>query len=114
LMRRCGTQERWAGLWDWPRPTDRLYRDAGEVARNLEGTLGRRIDVGIRLTTLKHGVTKYRITLDVHHARPARALGKLPDGWAWQTLEKIRLLPLPVTARKIVEKIQSENQRSLF
>jgi A/G-specific adenine glycosylase len=114
LMRKCDSQERWAGLWDWPRPTDRHYQSVGEVAKSLESTLGCQIEVGIRLATLKHGVTKYRITLDVHRARASGDFGKLPDGWAWQTLDQIKLLALPVTARKIAVKISSETQPSLF
>lgn len=114
LMRRCHSSGRWAGLWDWPRPTDQEFESVGDVAVHFESQLKRRLDVGMRISTMKHAVTKYRITLDVHRVRLDRPLKRLPNDWAWQTSEDWSSLPMPVTARKIADQLEGERQKELF
>lgn len=98
--------ERWGGLWDFPRygvvaeePTN--VREALE--ESLRTTLGIEVAVGEILHKLKHGVTRFRITLEAY--RGEYLSGKLkPTGFAaarWVSPKVIPELPLNVTGRKL-------------
>ena len=105
LVRQRQPSERWAGLWDFPRMSGKLA-DAAQSVRQLTG-----IDcvLGRHLTTLKHGVTRFRITLACYEARRAAGAngaakrGRSPVGQhvRWVTPEELADLPLSMTGRKI-------------
>ena len=71
LVRRCGESERWAGLWDFPRfeleASGPLFAQR-EIAAKVEAQTGIHCEPGALLKTMKHGVTRYRITLDCYEA----------------------------------------------
>lgn len=107
LVRRCGPGERWAGLWDFPRFPLEGEPDppAGStLADGVHRLTGARCTPGGRIATLRHGVTRYRITLECYEATHAggrlRAGGDAASEWA--TLDRLAELPLSVTGRKIV------------
>lgn len=110
LLRECQTGERWAGLWDFPRftaSTDQSLADLSEhiCARTRELT-GARIQLGPQFATLKHGVTRYRITLHCFAAKlrsgdPGSARKQSKHAAKWLTLDELGTYPLSVTGRKI-------------
>jgi A/G-specific adenine glycosylase len=116
LLRQCSAGERWAGLWDFPR-----FRVEGEGPMFVRDELvaGMREQTGILITpggllhTLKHGVTRYRITLDCYEARYAGgrvASTKIrPVRWtpAWELAE----LPLSVTGRRLAQLVAAAPKR---
>jgi len=71
LIVQYGEQTRWSGLWDFPRfpvdavPEDRSERHLVEQVRRLTGVAVR---PDRKMATLKHSVTRFRITLDCHLA----------------------------------------------
>ncbi len=72
LLRQHAADERWAGLWDFPRfafahssPADRDRILAAGVLR----LCGICVEPGEPLATIKHGVTRFRITLECFQAR---------------------------------------------
>ncbi|MEX2093864.1 MAG: A/G-specific adenine glycosylase, partial [Pirellulales bacterium] len=71
LMRECGEGERWAGLWDFPRFAVEAegppFADDEIVSKVREQT-GVTCSPGPLVKTIKHGVTRYRITLDCFNA----------------------------------------------
>jgi len=78
LLRQCGDAERWSGLWDFPRfaITKREGRKAEGARQIVEGVLrltGVKITRPRHVDTLRHGVTRFRITLDCYIARRAPA-----------------------------------------
>jgi A/G-specific adenine glycosylase len=109
LMRQCGDGERWAGLWDFPR-----------VALEAEGPLFAREEIvtkvreqtgitcipGTPLKTLKHGVTRYRITLDCYAADFVS--GRATNA-RWITAADLADLPLSTTGRKIAQLLDKKN-----
>ena len=105
LVRQCQPGERWAGLWDFPRfavSKDRgaaLQRELTEKVREQTGVA---IEPGERLATLKHGVTRFRITLVCHEAEFVSSL-KPPKGseLRWIRPNGLGELPLSVTGRKL-------------
>ena len=59
---------RWAGLWEFPRRPMTENSAAAEAA-GLIATLGLRADVTAELTTIRHSVTRFRITVVCLEAR---------------------------------------------
>ena len=120
LLHRRPDRGRWAGLWDWPRPIDRVFDSPESALDAVVEQSNRPCELGVRLTTIHHGVTKYRITLDVHRAtlrcgdgKPGEPAGDLPEHWRWATLEEMRSLPMPVTANQIAEQLTKASQTEL-
>ena len=105
LLRQCAAGERWAGLWDFPRfaVSSGKTRDMqAEIVRRVFDLTGLTIQLGDRLTRVKHGVTRYRITLDCYQSqvlsgRRRGGASQLP----WVRMDDLESYPLSVTGRKI-------------
>lgn len=97
---------RWAGLWDFPRFGPPEVTSAEEAARRLAEDFGIRAELGPVAGKIKHGVTRFRITLHVHHATAAR---RTPSRTTrrWCTPAELEQLPLNVTARKLAKDLAS-------
>jgi A/G-specific adenine glycosylase len=106
LLLRRGDAGRWAGLWDFPRfaiqaaEGDALDRELADKLRELTGVTARPRE---RLTTLRHGVTRFRITLDCHLADYISASRQPPEGaeLRWVSPGDFEHYPLSTTGRKI-------------
>ena len=112
LMRRCGARERWAGLWDFPRfeleASGPLFAEH-EIAAKVAAQTGINCDPGSLLKTLKHGVTRYRITLDCYEATfvSGRAVGQNGEvNIRWVRKTELAELPLSTTGRKIANSVE--------
>ena len=115
LLRQCQSGERWAGLWDFPRfAVERnsfrpingtnwvpLRRQLAERTRQLTGITIRDV---VELATLKHGVTRFRITLQVFEATAATSR---PTNASWIRLGDLPDYPLSTTGRKIARLLES-------
>jgi A/G-specific adenine glycosylase len=114
VLRRCGPGERWAGLWDFPRflvtalDGDPLRRQLAGAAAELTGLA---ITLGRRLTTIKHGVTRFRITLDCYEAECAGGRLKCGGDVRWVKLGELENYPLSVTGRRISGLLGGERKR---
>jgi A/G-specific adenine glycosylase len=106
LLRKCQRGERWAGLWDFPRfgvrrdLNGQLRRD---VERETRAITGIAIDQLAKLATLKHGVTRFRITLEVFEATTAANRSR---SGSWVRLADLGNYPLSTTGRKIAQLLQ--------
>jgi A/G-specific adenine glycosylase len=109
LMRECGNGERWAGLWDFPRfPLDAegpLFAK-NEIVEKVRNQTGVTCSPGSLVKTIKHGVTRYRITLDCFDA--AFVSGRATHA-RWVTNSELAALPLSTTGRKIAGLAFSEH-----
>jgi A/G-specific adenine glycosylase len=99
---------RWAGLWDFPRfRLSAAAKPQADVARQLvkgvRALTGVRVRPGRRLKTLKHGVTRYRITLECYEAEyVSTAEGKsAADALRWLRPQELEGYPLSTTGRKL-------------
>lgn len=103
LLRRANDGERWAGLWDFPRFEFSNAHDVANQEAAISEELGLRIALGERLTTLRHTVTRFRITLDCFSARLAspKPTHDARNEQCWFTLDELADLPLNVTGRKV-------------
>ena len=105
LLRRCAPGERWAGLWDFlrfavaARGGQALVR---ELTAKVRDQTGLKLAGLTRFTTLKHGVTRFRITLDGFLADCPRAPGPLPDeSLKWVRVDQLDKFALSTTGRKL-------------
>jgi A/G-specific adenine glycosylase len=120
LLRKCGPQERWAGLWDFPRfelktekrtiPSLAASRQASAQRATTTAIISRTkrltgisISTPQHLITLRHTVTRFRITLDCFTAKcdgPAptnNGHGEL----RWVKPSDLEDYPLSTTGRKL-------------
>mgnify|MGYP001336631865 CR=1 FL=1 len=112
LLCRVPSGQRWAGLWDFPRWTE----DHLPTVQHAAAALSQRVGCEIQpltpqqpLATIRHTVTRYRITLQVHRAAPIRATSiSLPsDDYRLVRPGQWEEVPLSVTGRKIAALVQS-------
>jgi A/G-specific adenine glycosylase len=117
LLRRRGPEERWAGLWDFPRfPLNgeaqhvrkplregasaplRVERRIRDELRQLTG-----VDVEVQglLTELRHSVTRYRIRLLCFRAEHCGGRLKRSEALRWLPPREFDDVPLSVTGRKL-------------
>jgi A/G-specific adenine glycosylase len=72
LLLRWPEGRRWAGLWDFPRFPVHARQPAAlhrELAENVLRLTGVAVAPGAHFTTLSHGVTRFRITLNCYRAK---------------------------------------------
>lgn len=104
LVRRCQPGERWAGLWDFPRT---VFTEVQQLPAAVQQLTNIRCQLGESLATLKHGVTRFRITLLVYSAKhTAGQIANEPDQIRWLPSDELDSLPLSVTGRKIANLLQ--------
>ncbi len=105
--------KRWAGLWDFPRfavaaGNGSATRD--QLVAGVQRLTGVLVEPGERLTTIKHSVTRFRITLDCHRAEyvagTPHAGGQSPCRWVRPA--ELDAYPLSTTGRKIGELVRSK------
>ena len=68
---------------------------------------------GIRLTKIKHAVTKYRISLQVYQADLLDTHDKPGKPWKYVSLADLEGMPMSVTGRKIVKILSEDSQLRL-
>jgi A/G-specific adenine glycosylase len=108
-LRHCQPGERWAGLWDFPRFTAADANDNGQLTRHIANQarklLGLAIVPGPHWVTLKHSVTRFRITLHCYEAiirRTGHSNSEHTSTTArWVPIDDLKNYPLSVTGRKI-------------
>ena len=108
LIRQCGPNERWSGLWDFPRMRLNQQQESAVAEQIIDGVrnlTGDTVDPGSRIKTLKHGVTRYQITLECYEATIASARRKKGDQTPhrWVRAGEFSHVPLSVTGRKIAQ-----------
>jgi A/G-specific adenine glycosylase len=105
LLRRRNAGERWAGLWDFVRFPIAAKREQdliGELRRKTYEQVGMQIRPGKLLASFKHGVTRFRITLDCYEADHVSGV-KHGSGseLVWTSPSRLNEFPLSVTGRKL-------------
>jgi len=107
LVRQCGPEERWTGLWDFPRFELRNDPSFEKLEQSVKSLCG--LDVSVHKTDLKikHAVTRYRITLEVFECEnvTGRLSRKNDPSLRWVNAEELIALPMNTTGRKIADGI---------
>lgn len=129
LMRRCGEDEPWAGLWDFPRlpvkrphgrepltpPNQRHPRKSAALSGEPQqaATLGRRFqtEFGLRLRLcpprlhFNHSVTKYRIRLECRRGTVLAGRLSKSSSARWFPLAELAQLALNSTGRRVARQL---------
>ncbi len=107
-MRRCAPGEWWEGLWDFPRFEVKLGDWGGDGFPNLvcssQRIGGESFTLDRKLFSLKHSVTKYRITLTCFYAKKTSRT-EAAGATRWVTSEELKQLPLSASGRKVAERL---------
>ncbi len=102
----AATAERWAGLWDFPRFL--LASDGTAIERQVISGVRRLTGITVRnpqrFAKLRHGVTRFRITLDGFVAQSASAIRPKSkrESLRWVSPLELNDIPLNTTGRKLV------------
>ncbi|WP_404305351.1 A/G-specific adenine glycosylase [Neorhodopirellula lusitana] len=111
LVRQLPEGVRFAGMWDFPKAGPPQANSVQHFERWLSSELGGHVRLGDVNHTMKHAVTKYRITLQVHLAdwKPEQdSLPKgnpLPTGWKYCTAAQLSKLPMSTTGRRLLKRV---------
>jgi A/G-specific adenine glycosylase len=123
LQHNAANAPRWAGLWDFVRfPVELAASEAvrwSELIAEVERRTGLAIEPGTALTTIRHGVTRFRITLDCFTATPTSATSQpklnpdLPEiaDLRWVPLADLSTYPLSTSGRKIAGRVGGGAER---
>lgn len=116
LLIRQNGQGRFGGLWDFPRVEVSSGAAAQrQFADDVESLCGVRPMALQRLTTIRHTITRFRITLDCYLAESGRAANDKQNGNGttvrWARKKELPALPLSATGRQIVELLATNPKR---
>ncbi len=97
---------RWAGLWDFPRFAVAAKDPAelrAEVTEHVVRATGVRVEVGEHLKRIRHGVTRFRITLDAYEAACVSGEGASRGAIEarWVRPAELDAYPLSTTGRQL-------------
>ena len=108
LMRRCASDERWAGLWDFPRfdvtPCNSVASEAKHVKEQFRERYGKSVLIGKELHELKHAVTRYRILLKSYEAEIESSVNshwKKGTETIWADTEELSRLALSSSGKRL-------------
>jgi A/G-specific adenine glycosylase len=108
---------RWAGMWEFPHgPLGDGETHEQAAARLLRELTGLRADLGDELLTLKHGITRFRITMVCFEAAYRKGVfrpGFYPRG-EWVRPEQLSAYPVSVPQRRLAQALLAPRQPRLF
>ncbi len=112
LLRQRSAEERWAGLWDFPRyPISDSAALVTVLTDGVREQTGLSIALGDEITTLKHSVTRYRITLRCFVATVNRGRLRAAPTVRWVAPRDFAQYPLSVTGRKFAQRLTETESR---
>lgn len=118
LVRQRSEEERWAGMWDFPRfpvsavsfsqrmTTHQSYDVAREIALQLQEQVGFLPGDLEEVLQIRHTVTRYRIRLICVQGTFEGKVTKLKDErFRWKSLSELATLPMPITGRQFASRL---------
>jgi A/G-specific adenine glycosylase len=121
LIRKCGPDEWWAGLWDFPRFVVSIASDVKTQEVDIRTKARQIFNLDLcdmpPLFSIKHSVTRFRITLACYRAtvqsqpkngemRAERLLSGQPSRWV--TLADLDSIPLSASGRRVVNRLAAK------
>jgi A/G-specific adenine glycosylase len=108
----------WAGLWQFPSGPVASEESTLAAAVRLAGeTVGLKVTPGAVAGVVRHGVTRWKITLEARHCLPIEGEPASLAGadWRWTTLEGTADFALPAPQRRLVEQMKRQkNEQPLL
>lgn len=111
LVQRPANADRWASLWEMPHLSLQDNEDHGQAAQRLLLDLGLEAELGDELLTIRHGVTRFAITMRCFHAKWEK--GSIQSEFyvdhRWLSLEDLANYPVSSPQRRLIEKVVQGN-----
>jgi A/G-specific adenine glycosylase len=107
---------RWARMWEFPRRAVPSGATQEETAANLLAEIGVAAKLGPELMTIRHGVTRFRITLacfDAKHQGGSFRPGLYARG-QWLPLERLDDFPSSTPQRRLAAALKAPAVASLY
>ena len=102
----------WANLWEFPGGrVEPGEEPAAAVAREFLEETELRVRPTAAITVIKHGYTRYRITLHCFFCEldgPARPVLHAAQAWRWAAWEDLAALAFPAAHRKLIDLLEQE------
>ncbi len=100
---------RWANLWEFPHVENASGETNTQTAARLLSTLGVSGMVDSEIATIRHSVTRYRITLTAFHATYQSGLIESPmhPNHAWVRLNELSSYPLSAPQRRLARALMT-------
>lgn len=117
LVQRPANATRWVGLWEFPhgevRTGETHEHAAVRLARELTGL---NVRLGPELTTIRHGVTRFRITMVCFEAEvgPGEVESAFYEQAAWVEGSQLPEYPVSSPQRRLAKLVADGGQRQLF
>src|SRR5262245_37965316 len=107
---------RWPGMWEFPHTGLSAGEDHAAAATRLLESLGIRADLGEELTTIRHGVTRFRITMVSLEAvyRAGRFAFTQYQSAKWARLKQLHDVPVSSPQRRLIAALTGRRQGRLF
>jgi A/G-specific adenine glycosylase len=105
LLRVCQDEERWAGLWDFPRYPQPKLNSLFQLGKTFERDYGFQLRLRDSGISFRHAVTKYRIELNCLVGQIEGGRMRRSDRFRWVPINELGELPLSTTGRKIANRI---------
>jgi A/G-specific adenine glycosylase len=118
LIRQQGPDEWWTGLWDFPRLEVSSSKESKALLREVELQARQVYEIDCQIETalfsVKHSVTKYRITLTCFRAnlhsnsrftRKPTSQQLFGQPCRWVSFEELESIPLSASGRRVVKKL---------
>ena len=100
---------RWAGMWQFP-TSEVLSGESSDSAlrRAVRDQVGLEVEVAELVTVVRHGVTRFRITLDAYRCRIRAGRGRARGAseHAWKLASELPELAMPSPQRRIAERLR--------
>lgn len=118
LVQRPATASRWANLWEFPHgPLEEGESVETGAIRIATSTTGLAIDLGSEILTLRHGVTRYRITMICFEAcySSGRFASDFYGAARWLKADELASFPVSAAQRRLArELLRPDRQKRLF
>lgn len=108
---------RWAGMWEFPHgPLDEGETHEQAAVRLLVNLTGFKADLGAELLTIKHGVTRFRITMVCFEARHRRGVFRSAFyvGGSWVEPAQLSTYPVSAPQRRLARALLHPPEIRLF
>jgi A/G-specific adenine glycosylase len=109
VVRLPETAPRWAGMWGFPSSeVQEGESGGGALMRAMRDQVDLEVDVAELVTVVRHGVTRFRITLDAYRCRirAGRARPRAVSAHAWKCPSELADLAMPSPQRRIAEHLR--------
>lgn len=107
---------RWAAMWEFPHKTLQSGEDHEQAARRLLSALGIDANVAQELATIRHGITRFRITMVCLETayRSGRFRASLYAAAKWLRPSDLEKYPVSAPQRRLADLLVRQHQARLF